>query len=396
MRRSSVLTMLGMVALLAATVPWQRTEGAEPIKIGFLAPYAGVFAKYGTDMKNGFQLYLDLVGNKAGGRPIVLVNEDSEGKPEVGLVKARKLVEKDHVHLLSGIISSGVAYAVRDYVIAKKTPLVISNAGATKLTQDLRSPFIFRTSFANGQQDAAGGWYAHAKLGARKVVVLGADYAAGHEKAAGFTKAFTQMGGEVLAEIYTPLGTADYAPYLAKLAAFAGKADRLWVFLGGSDAVRFINQYDEYGLKPKLKIFAEAGVVDEVNLPSQKDAALGVEGYMHYASTLDFAENRRLTQEYRKKYKDDAGVVVEAGYTSAKAIVAALTAVEGRIENQDAFLRALRAVKFDAPRGPFRFDEHQNAIENVYILRVEKREGRYNNFVIDTIADVDQYWTPRK
>ena len=123
-------------------------EAAEPIKIGYLAPYVGVFAKFGSDLRDGFKLYLDEVGNKVAGREILFFNEDDEGKPEVGLVKTRKLVEKDQVHILAGIISSGVAYAVRDYVIEKKAPLVICCAGATKLTQEQRSPFIFRVSFA--------------------------------------------------------------------------------------------------------------------------------------------------------------------------------------------------------------------------------------------------------
>ena len=371
-------------------------EAAEPIKIGYLAPYVGVFAKFGSDLRDGFKLYLDEVGNKVAGRQIIFIDEDDEGKPEVGLVKTKKLVEKDQVHILAGIISSGVAYAVRDYVIAKKVPLVISNAGATKLTQEQRSPFIFRSSFANGQQDLAGGWYAYAKMGVRKVIMMGSDYAAGHEKAAGFMKTFKFMGGEVVEEIYPPLGTNDFAPYLAKVANFVGKVDRTWAFFAGSDAIRFVNQYDEYGLKEKIKLFCEEGVTDEANLPSQKEAALGVESYARYCIGYDSAENKRFVKEYRKKYNYDPGSLSEGGYVGAKFIVKALEAVKGKIENQEAFLKALRSVKFEAPRGPVRFDEHQNVIFNTFIQRVGKKDGKYNNYVVDTIPDVDQYWMPKK
>jgi branched-chain amino acid transport system substrate-binding protein len=79
-----------------------------------------------------------------------------------------------------------------------------------------------------------------------------------------------------------------------------------------------------------------------------------------------------------------------------KAVVKALEAVKGKIEDQEAFLKALKAVKFEAPRGPFRFDDHQNVVEPVHICRVEKRGGEYLNVVIDTIPDVDQYWMPKK
>ena len=371
-------------------------EAAEPIKIGYLAPYVGVFAKFGSDLRDGFKLYLDEIGNKVAGRQIIFIDEDDEGKPEVGLVKAKKLVEKDQVHILAGIISSGVAYAVRDYVIASKVPLVITNAGANKLTQDQRSPFIFRTSFANGQQDRAGGWYAYAKMGARKVIMIGSDYAAGHEKGDGFKKAFQFMGGEVVEEIYPPLGTNDFAPYLAKITNYVGKVDRTWAFFAGSDAIRFVNQYQEYGLKEKLKLFCEEGVTDEANLPSQKDAALGIESYARYCIGYDSPENRKFVKEYRKKYNYDPGSLSEGGYVGAKFIVKALEAVKGKIENQEAFLKALRGVKFEAPRGPIRFDEHQNVIFNTFIERVEKRDGKYNNEVVYVIPDVNQYWMPKK
>ena len=371
-------------------------EAAEPIKIGYLAPYVGVFAKFGSDLRDGFKLYLDEIGNKAAGRQIIFIDEDDEGKPEVGLVKAKKLVEKDQVHILAGIISSGVAYAVRDYVIEKKIPLVITNAGATKLTQEQRSPYIFRTSFANGQQDLAGGWYAYAKIGVRKVIMMGSDYAAGHEKAAGFKKAFQFMGGEVVEEIYPPLGTNDFAPYLAKITNYVGKVDRTWAFFAGSDAIRFVNQYDEYGLKAKIKLFCEEGVTDEANLPSQKEAALGVESYARYCIGHDSTENKRFVREYRKKYNYDPGSLSEGGYVGAKFIVKALEAVKGKIENQEAFLKALRSVKIEAPRGPVRLDEHQNVIFNTFIQRVEKKDGKYNNIVVSMIPDVDQYWMPKK
>lgn len=369
---------------------------AEPIKIGFMAPYVGVFAKFGGDLRDGFKLYLDEIGNKVAGREILFINEDTEGKPEVGLTKTRKLVEKDRVNILAGIISSGVAYAVKDYVISNKVPLIICNAGATKLTQEDRSPFIFRTSFANGQQDLAGGWYAYAKLGARKVIMVGSDYAAGREKAAGFIKAFKHMGGEVVEEIWVPLGTTDFAPYLAKIGKYAGKVDRVWNFLPGSDGIRFIIQYDEYGLKEKIKLFGEEGTTDEANLPSQKEAALGVESYARYCFSHDSTENRRFVKEYQNKYKYDPGSLSEGGYVGAKAIVKALEVVKGKIEDKEAFFKALKGVKFEAPRGPIRFDEHQNVVFNLYIQRVEKREGKYNNYVVDTIPDVDQYWMPKK
>jgi branched-chain amino acid transport system substrate-binding protein len=204
------------------------------------------------------------------------------------------------------------------------------------------------------------------------------------------------MGGEVVDEVWPPLGTTDFAPYLAKIAQHAGKVDRVWAFFAGSDAIRFVNQYDEYGLKSKLKLFCEEGVTDEANLPSQKDAALGIESYARYCFSYDGAENQRWVKAYQKRYGYDPGSLSEGGYVSARFIIKALEAVKGNIENQDAFLKALKAVKFEAPRGPIRFDQDQNIIFNTYIERVEKKGGKYNNVVVDIIPEVGQYWMPKK
>jgi branched-chain amino acid transport system substrate-binding protein len=397
MTKKSLFFMMVCVCVFGMNVEGQRAAwAAEPIKIGFMAPYVGVFAKFGSDLRDGFKLGLEEVGNKVAGREIVLINEDTEGKPEVGLMKTKKLVEKDQVNILAGIISSGVAYAVKDFVNSSKVPLMICNAGANKLTQADSSPYIFRASFANGQQDRAGGWYAYEKMGVRKVVMIGSDYAAGHEKGAGFKKTFEFMGGQVLEEIYPPLGTNDYAPYLAKLANYVGKADRTWAFFAGSDAIRFITQYQEYGLKEKLKLFCEEGVTDEANLPSEKEAALGVESYARYCLNYDSRENKRFVAEYRKRYHYDPGSLSEGGYVGAKFIVKALEAVGGKIEDQQAFRKALRKVKFEAPRGPIRFDHYQNVIFNTFIQRVEKKNGKYNNYVVSIIPNVGQLWMPNK
>jgi branched-chain amino acid transport system substrate-binding protein len=241
-----------------------------------------------------------------------------------------------------------------------------------------------------------GGWYAYAKMGARKVVMIGADYAAGHEKGDGFAKVFKYMGGEVVDEIWPPLGTTDFAPYLAKLAPYAGKVDRVWAFFTSSDAVQFINQYTEYGLKDRLKLICEEGVMDEVNLPSQRDAALGIESYARYCFSYDSPENKRFIAEYRKRYNADAGSLSEGGYVSAKFILKALEAVKGKIEDKDAFLKALKVVKFEAPRGPIRFDEDQNVVFNTFIERVEKKGGKINNQVVFIMPDVGQLWMPKK
>ena len=384
-----------LVAALGSGPPAARAAGPA-IKIGFLAPYVGVYAKPGKDMDNGFRLYLDEIKFQAAGREIQLLAEETEAKADVGLTKARKLVERDQVHLLAGIIHSGVAYAVRGYVETNKIPLVITNAGAARLTAQDRSPYILRVSFANGQQDLAGGWYAHEKAGIRRAILMFPDYSAGEEKAQGFSKTFKAAGGQVVAEIRPPLGTPDFAPFLAQVSAKIGTADAVWAFFAGSDAVRFVRQYAEYGLKERVKLFVLGDTVDDSFLPAMGDAALGILNYLHYAITVETPENKKFVAAYRKKHNEDPSMFSEQGYVGARVIVEAIKAVEGNAEDREKLLAALRQVKFEAPRGPFRFDKLQNVIEPVYIRRVDKVGGKLVNVVTDMIPEVDQSWTPKK
>jgi branched-chain amino acid transport system substrate-binding protein len=396
MKRIACVLVVGIFLLPLGFIGQGAAAPAGPIKIGFMGSYQGIFTKNGTDMRDGFKLYLDEVKSKVAGREIVLFNEDDEGKPELGPIKAKKLVEKDGAQIIAGIVPSGVAYAVRDYLVERKIPVVIGIAGATRLTQELRSPYIFRVCYASGQQDLAGGWYGYAKLGMRKTIIMAPDYAGGHEKADAFMKTFKFMGGEVVQQIYAPLGTTDLAPYLAQLANYVGKVDRIWAFFTGSDAITFINQYAEYGMKEKIKLWTPGETVDDTFLPSQKEAALGVESYQHYAYALDTPENKRFVDIFRKKYNFDPGQFAEQGYVAAQVIVKALEAVKGKIEDQAAFLKAMKSVKYEAPRGPFRFDDYQNVVENIYCRRVVKKEGKYVNAVFDKVPDVDQFWMPKK
>lgn len=390
-----VVSVLFLV-VIAVSIWVPQTWSADKIKIGFMAPYVGVYAKLGAGMEKGFRMYMDEVGWKAGGREIEFIKSDTEAKPSLGPTKVRELVEKEKVDLLAGVIHSGVAYAIRDYVTEKKIPLIITNAGAPGLTTDKKSPYIFRVSFANGQQDLAGGWYAYNKLGIKRVAILAPDYSAGHDKAEGFKKYFVASGGKVVKEIYPPLDSQDFAPFLADVRKVSKDIDATWIFFAGSGSIRLITQYDEYGLKNAAPLFVIGDTVDDEFLPSMRKAALGAKSYLHYGITIDTPENKKFISTYLKKYGEGPSLESEGGYVGARAIVEALNSIGGKVENTDAFLTALRKVAFAAPRGPFKFDLNQNVIENVYIRQVEMVDGKFLNVVKDTVPDVDQHWSPPK
>lgn len=370
----------------------QETSKQEPVKVGVLLPYSGMFTALGESITNGMEMYFNEVGNMAGGRPIVLIKEDTEGKPQTGLQKARKLVESDKVDLVAGIVSSAVAYGVRDYFDGNKVPLIVANAGASDLTREKRSPYIFRVSYSNGQTEYPMGTYAYETLGYRKVIVVAADYSAGHEKAIGFMEAFKKAGGEIVKEIYPKMDETDFAPYLTSITNM--KADAVWAFVVGNTAVTFVKQYDEFGLKKKFPLIG-SDLVDGTFLDAQGESPLGTITALHYSPEIDSPVNKEFVQAYQKKFKVKPNAMVEQGYIAARVMVEALEELKGNTQDKEKLLAAIRNVKFEAPQGDFKFDPvTQNVIFNTYILKTEKVNGEMINSVIHTIKDTADKWKP--
>ncbi len=202
------------IFLLAAWLflPLAVLAQGQPIKVGVLMPYTGVFAVVGQDATKGFELYLEKVGYKAGGREIQVIKEDEETKPDVGLTKTKKLVERDRVDVLVGPVTVGVAIAMRDYVHAAGIPLIITTPGVPSLTAPpMASPWIFRVTETHDMSNYSLGTWVAKKTKHRRMVVIASDFVAGRHSAAAFMSAFKSAGGEVVREIYVPVNTADFA-----------------------------------------------------------------------------------------------------------------------------------------------------------------------------------------
>lgn len=383
---STVVGVVALVATLVGAAPSWAQGG--PIKIGFIYPDSGPMAQLGLDLRDGFLLYWSEVGGKAGGRPVeVLVETKASCKADEGLTKARKLIERDGVKILGGIICTPVAYALRPYVIEKKMPFIVMNAGANELTMKLRSPYIFRSSFSNSDgSHALGEWLA--KQGYKKIVLVASDFGGSIEHIGGVARTFVEAGGQVIQEIYPPLGAPDFGAYLTQIRP---DANAVVTAVFGIDALRFVKQYAEFGLKEKIPLIGKA-ITTEDMLPAMGDAALGILSVFHYSAALDTPENKRFVEAYRVKFKRTPTGLSDQGYVGAQMIAKALDAVKGNLENQETFLAALRNVEVDAPRGKVKLDAFQNPIHTIYVFRVEKRGGVLQNIPIASFPNTHQFW----
>jgi branched-chain amino acid transport system substrate-binding protein len=376
---------LGATALFGGLAPAVLAKSAAPLRIGVLNTFSKVYAALGSANLNGMNLYFEQIGNTIAGRKIELLKEDDELNPQVGLQKLKKLVESDSCDLITGIQGSNIAMAAVQYMRQSQAFVLCSGAGITDLSYT-GLPYLFRCSTSSYTTLATMGEWLCENL-AKQAVITASDFAGGRNAVSEFKAGFVRRGGTVVKEIYPPLGNNDFSPYLADIRSTGAKVT--FGFYAGTDAVRFVKQYDEYGLSRNCRLTGSGFMLDGDTLPAQGRAALGGINALHYADTLDNAANKKFVADYKARYKEFPNVYAEYGYVAARILHAAIEAVDGNTGDKNKLREAMRAVKFEAPRGPFRFTpETQSPTHNVYIREVVEVDGRITNRVIHTVREV--------
>lgn len=361
------------------------------VAIGLLLPTTGVDSAQGTDTAKGFELYLDKLGFRAGGRKIRIVKENDEAKPDVALTRIKKLVEEDGVDFLVGPISSAVALAIRDYVHERGTPLLVPAAFTRVLTSPQHaSPNILRLSETSDQANyPMGGWLMkHTEY--RKVIVAAADFAGGRHSVEAFMAGFRAAGGEIVAATYPPFGTTDFTPYLREVSSI--RADAVYAWFAGADAVHFVKQYKQYRRDKHLPLTGHSALTADTILPAIGDAALGIVTVGAYSAALKTTENEQFVEGYAGAHKTWPSRYSECGWDAAALIAEALDTLRGDLSDASRVRSELKDAlpKIKPPRGPMQFDAYGQAITPIYITRTEKVAGRFVNTVIDRIPSVSQ------
>jgi branched-chain amino acid transport system substrate-binding protein len=374
-----------VLAAAAAAMLAALPAKAADYKVGILLPFSGVYAGLGAHIENGFMLGLKDFGGELGNNTVSVVRDDTEADPGASLAKAKKMVLSDKVDVLTGIVSSAVLGALRDFVHGSKTPLVVSNAGNDDATGERCSPYITRVSFSNSSiTRVMGPWMA--KQGIKTAYLMAPDYAAGHQMMDAFRATFEAAGGKIVGEAYPPLqGTKDYGPYISQ--AKASGAQALMTFFAGGAAISFVKQYKEFGAAKDLPLYGAGFLTSAAYVHVQGEAADGIIASLHYVPTIDTPENKRFQDGYKAAYEGKLGSeFAVAGYDAAHVIVKAIAAAGG---DKAKFKDELNKVSFNGPRGPLRIDPAtHNVIQNMYIFRNEFADGKVTQKVLATIEGV--------
>ena len=372
--------------------PAVYAQTSPALRIGFLADITGTVAASGKDMLDGFQFYLAQHGSKLGGRDVDVIIEDCGGVPANALTKSRKLIEQDRVHLLTAPLLANEAYAIRDYVVGRGTPMIFMVASADDLTQRKGAPNLVRTGWSSSQPSHPFGEWVRQNLKYTRVATIGSDYAFAYEVVGGFQKTFELNGGQIVQKVWAPLGTPDYSPYVTQLRR---DVDAIYAIPVGADVIRFVKAYRQYGLKGKIPLIGGGLLSDESLMRAMApEDATGIITCLHWAAGLATPQAQSFVRAYNEKFHKDPSYYAETNYTGGMWLDTAVGHLGAKLDDRVAFLREMLAVQLpNAPRGPIRLDSYHNPIQNEFVRRVEIQDGRLVNTVIYTYHNVSQFWT---
>jgi branched-chain amino acid transport system substrate-binding protein len=363
-------------------------QGGGTVRVGLVVPQSGVYAALGTDMQRGWQLWLDGNGNKFGDYTVDTVVADEGESPQTGVPAVQRVLQSDGVDVVVGLVNSATALGVRDLLTESRKLLVVTNAGAEGLTATNRTPYIWRTSFTNGQVAAAMGTHLAESGFSEGVYAIAPDYAAGTEVIAGFRRAFETGGGRVVGEAKPPFGTtSDYQPFLTAIQNSGARAT--FCFFSGAEAITFVRQYTQFGLSSTIPLYGSGFLTEGSVLEQQGAAALGVQTTLHYSDQLDNPANAAFVEAYTAAHGESPSCFAVQTWDAANVLNRALrstTALDG-----DALATALGGVGSigDSPRGPWTF-QNQTPRQTMYLRRVEDVRGTLVNAVVQDLGQQSQ------
>jgi branched-chain amino acid transport system substrate-binding protein len=374
-------------ALATFKFPAPALAQSAPFKLGLLTVKTGPLAQGGIQMEQGVVTYLKEKNYTFAGRKVDFISADTGGNPAGTKTKAQELVEREKVDVILGPLAAFELLAITDYIAEQKTPM-LSLAGAEDMTQRRPNPYFLRPSATSAQAMHPMADFAAKELKLKRIVTISEDFAFGHEQMGGFQQTFEAAGGKIVNKIWPPLVTPDYTPFVAQI----GDCDGVCQGFAGSNPLRFLKTYAAAGLKFPV-VTGETGG-DDALLRSFGDEALGMYSSCPYTLDLATDSNKRFVAALQKDYGVDPGFYAAGLYVAAQTVAAGLEKTNGKSDDKEAFVKALRSVDLkDTPRGAIKYDHFGNVVGDFFIRHLEKANGKYINKTVKTYHNVSQFWT---
>jgi len=381
--RSRFLHLLAAVGALA--VPPAAVAAQETVKIGFSVPLTGPFSENGKQMLAAIKIFTEQRGSVVAGKKIEVIVRDDGGVADQAKRIAQEFVVQSKVAVLAGYNPTPVALAVAPLSAEAKVPQIVTGSSASVTTT--RSPYIVRTFSTQAQITVPmADWML--KNGIKRVVTFVSDYAPGLETEKAFVEAFKAGGGEIVESVRVPLQALDFAPFLQR--ARDARPEAIFAWVPGGLAGSFVRQYAERGLQSSgIRLIGTGDITDDDILNQLGEPMLGITTSLQYSAAHDSEKNKAFVAGFERvggrMRPDHVGVAV---YDAMHLIYAALEKTGGNA-NGDALLAAMKGMAWESPRGPIAIDpETRDVIQDVYIRRVERRNGQLYNIEFDKYSAV--------
>ncbi|MEH2474455.1 branched-chain amino acid transport system substrate-binding protein [Nitrobacteraceae bacterium AZCC 2161] len=387
MKYSAKFVLAAAVVSGFASLPASAQEPA-PVRVALILAKTGPLATCGIQMEQGFREFLKTTNSTLGGRKIELTVGDTTGTPAGTKSKVQEAVERFKADVMVGPVAAYEALAVADYIMEKKIP-VVAVAASEDMTQRKSIPWFIRTSASAAQASHPLGEWAAVEKKYKRIATIADDIAYGHENVAGFQRTFEENGGKIVKKLWSPINTADYGPFVAQMQ----DVDAIYVPLAGSNGIKFIREFNSAGLKGKISLLAGMTTTDDHLLKSMGDDGIGIVSSSFYSTEVDSPSNKKLTAAMKADYSTTPSYCSVSTYVAGQVIDGALKKLNGSLDDKSAFMNAMRSLNLtDTPRGPFRFDEMGNAVGDIYIKEIVRKDSELVNAIIKTYPDVSQFW----
>jgi len=373
--------LAGITAGLGLLASTAIAQAQEPVRVGLIFTLSGPPAALGEQARDGFLLAVEKLEGKLGGRDVEVTIIDDELKPDVAVTRVRGLIERENVDFVVGPIFSNVAQAIHRPIVESGTIFISPNAGPSDLAGAQCHPNYFNTSYQNDQVHEVLGAVAQQR-GYQRVFLLTPNYQAGRDAMAGFKRHFE---GEIVDEVYVPLGQLDFAGELARISAM--NPDAVFTFMPGGMGINLVRQFTQAGLKDRVP-FLSAFTVDETNLPAQQEAAVGMYSGTTWTPDLDTEGNAEFVEAFEAKYDRVPAMYAMQGYDTAMLLDAAIGSLDGDLSDNEAVREALKTVEFPSLRGEFSFNTNQHPIQNFRLAQVVQRaDGKFATSYVETVFE---------
>ncbi len=364
--RNFTAALAGASALMLAA---GAAIAQEPVKIGFVTTLSGPAGYLGEDARDAFLLAMDEEGGKLGGIDVELLVEDDGLNPGMGQQAADRLLQRENIQIMSGVIFSNIAPVVAPMTLERGVFYISPNAAPSTYAGAQCHEDYFVVAWQNDSLHEAAG-IAATRAGHGNAIALAPNYQAGKDAIEGFKRFFE---GEIVEEIYTQLNQTDYAAEIARIRDAA--PEMVFYFLPGGMGINFMKQYDQSGLKEAIPLIVSMPSLEARILQAVGDAGLGVSTSSHWNADLDNEANVKFVEGFREKYGREPTPYASQGYDTAKLIASALAKTGGKVlDDKDAFRAALEEADFASVRGEFSFANNHHPIHDWYSLTVERAD----------------------